>query len=118
MPQENSLQQSLRNESPTAASRQGMVKTGSSNDTPVQAPRSLSIVIVRPPAVLPFTAQNAVMEIPPIGPAYLAATLKRAGHRVRIIDAFGEAPGRLTHHDNEFTTNGQFQPINMGLFAW
>src|SRR5262245_7914163 len=47
---------------------------------------------------------------PPPGVAYLAAVLKQAGHRVRIIDAFGEAPERLTHVPG--------QPLNViGLTA-
>jgi radical SAM superfamily enzyme YgiQ (UPF0313 family) len=72
----------------------------------LDARRSLSIVLIRPPSLLPFTAQNAVVEIPPIGLAYLAACLERAGHRVRIIDAFGESPDQLTRHAGEYTTNG------------
>jgi anaerobic magnesium-protoporphyrin IX monomethyl ester cyclase len=83
-----------------------MADAQSTTGKPLASRRPLSIALIRPPAVLPFTAQNAVMEIPPIGLAYLASSLQRAGHRVRIIDAFGEAPGRLTHHNNEFTTNG------------
>jgi radical SAM superfamily enzyme YgiQ (UPF0313 family) len=67
--------------------------------------RPLSIVLIRPPSMLPGTAQNAVLEIAPIGLAYVAASLERAGHRVRVIDSFGEAIGQLTAHDG-FVTNG------------
>lgn len=70
-----------------------------------KAARALSIVLVRPPSVLPLDATNAVLEIPPIGLAYLAAALREAGHRVTIVDAFGEAVERLVRHA-EFTTNG------------
>jgi radical SAM superfamily enzyme YgiQ (UPF0313 family) len=77
-------------------------------ETPVllEPARSLSIVLVRPPSMLPEGAQNAVLEIPPIGLAYLDADLGLAGHRVRVIDAFGEAPGRLTAQADAYTTNG------------
>lgn len=69
--------------------------------------RPLSIALVRPPSLLPFSAQNsAVAEIAPIGLAYLCACLKQAGHRVRIIDAFGEAPAQLFRHADGYTTNG------------
>jgi radical SAM superfamily enzyme YgiQ (UPF0313 family) len=68
--------------------------------------RSLSIALVRPPSMLPGTAQNAILEIAPIGLAYLAAVLGQAGHRVRIIDAFGEGMGRLTRHPDGYTMNG------------
>lgn len=60
--------------------------------------RPLSIALVRPPSMLPGSAHNAIQEVPPIGLAYLAAVLGQAGHRVRIVDAFGEAVGRLTPH--------------------
>jgi anaerobic magnesium-protoporphyrin IX monomethyl ester cyclase len=73
---------------------------------PEAAERPLTVVLVRPPAMLPVTARNAVREIPPIGLAYLAAALGRAGHRARIVDAFGEAPDRVVAHDDGYRTNG------------
>ena len=73
----------------------------------LEALRSLSIALIRPASVLPFTAQNvSVLDAPPIGLAYLAACLKKAGHRVRIIDAFGEAPGQLIHDEEGYAVNG------------
>ncbi|MEE8607363.1 MAG: cobalamin-dependent protein [Nitrospiraceae bacterium] len=72
----------------------------------LEADSSLTVALIRPPSVLPFTAQNAVLEVPPIGLAYLAACLKGAGHRVNIIDAFGEAPNLITPHDEGYNTNG------------
>ena len=72
----------------------------------LETPGSLLIALIRPPSVLPFTAQNAVLEIPPIGLAYLGSSLKRAGHRIRIIDSFGEAPGQLINDDDGYTING------------
>ncbi len=74
----------------------------------IQPRRPLSIVLIRPASVLPITAHNVwVLDAPPIGLAYLSAYLKRAGHRVRIIDAFGEAPGQLTRdHAEGYAING------------
>src|SRR5262245_16434389 len=77
---------------------------------PTQAPlaacRSLSIVLIRTAPAAPTTALNGLIEVPPIGLAYLAASLKRAGHRVRIVDAFGEQPSQLVEHPDGFVTQG------------
>jgi anaerobic magnesium-protoporphyrin IX monomethyl ester cyclase len=74
--------------------------------TPLQAQRPLSIVLVRAATVLPADAGNTLYELPPLGLAYVAAALKQAGHRVRVIDAFGEQPGRLNHEADGFATKG------------
>jgi radical SAM superfamily enzyme YgiQ (UPF0313 family) len=67
----------------------------------------LSIVLIRPAAMMPLTAHNVwVLDAPPIGLAYLASSLKNAGHRVRIIDAFGEAPRQLTCDAEGYAING------------
>ncbi len=69
--------------------------------------RPLSIVLVRPASLLPLSAHNVwVLDAPPIGLAYLAAALKQAGHRVRIIDAFGEAPDKITRDPDGYGING------------
>ncbi len=69
----------------------------------LEALRSLSIVLVRPASILPIGAHNvSILDAPPIGLAYLAACLKKAGHRVRIIDAFGEAPHQLVHDEEGY----------------
>jgi anaerobic magnesium-protoporphyrin IX monomethyl ester cyclase len=69
--------------------------------------RPLSIVLIRPASLLPLTAHNvSVLDAPPIGLAYLAAALKRAGHRVRIIDAFGEAPDMVTRDPDGYGISG------------
>jgi len=49
------------------------------------------ITLIRPPAVSSLHAYS-VGIVPPLGPAYVAAALDAAGHRVRVIDALGEAP--------------------------
>jgi radical SAM superfamily enzyme YgiQ (UPF0313 family) len=49
------------------------------------------IVLIRPPAVSSRHAYS-VAVVPPLGPAYVAAALRAAGHRITAIDALGEAP--------------------------
>ncbi|HYC53959.1 MAG TPA: cobalamin-dependent protein [Candidatus Binatia bacterium] len=72
-----------------------------------QPVRSLCIALLRPASILPLTANNiSIVDSPPIGLAYLAASLKKAGHRVRIIDAFGEAPTQLTRDPEGYAING------------
>ena len=49
------------------------------------------VTLLRPPAISTrFTYTIGVVL--PLGPAYIAATLLEAGHRVAVIDALGEAP--------------------------
>ena len=48
-----------------------------------------TVQIVRPFAVISRTTYSAPITLP-IGPAYLAATLEKAGYSVGIIDAIGE----------------------------
>ncbi|MCA8942030.1 MAG: B12-binding domain-containing radical SAM protein [Planctomycetes bacterium] len=52
----------------------------------------LRVLLIRPPFVLPKSARLANHGTPPLGVAYLAGTLKREGHQVTCIDAFGEKP--------------------------
>lgn len=73
----------------------------------VEPSRPLSIVLVRPASLLPLTAHNVwVLDAPPLGLAYLSAALKVAGHRVRIIDAFGEAPDKVTRDPDGYGISG------------
>lgn len=52
---------------------------------------SAHIALIRPPAVASRHAYSLAI-VPPLGPAYIAAALESAGHRVTVIDALGEAP--------------------------
>jgi radical SAM superfamily enzyme YgiQ (UPF0313 family) len=47
--------------------------------------------LIRPPLVSSLHAYSIAI-VPPLGPAYVAAALEAAGHRVTVIDALGEAP--------------------------
>src|SRR5262249_56623106 len=48
--------------------------------------------LIRPPKITPPSAPHTQPGIPPIGLAFIAAVLERAGHKVLVIDAYGEAP--------------------------
>lgn len=63
-----------------------------SDDSPHEsAPRGRHVTLVRPPAISTrFTYTIGVVL--PLGPAYVAAALLEAGHRVAVVDALGEAP--------------------------
>ncbi|MBM3245546.1 MAG: cobalamin B12-binding protein, partial [Candidatus Omnitrophica bacterium] len=53
------------------------------------------VVLIRPPFLLPSVVFNTTPGVPPIGIAYLAGSLKAAGHKVQIIDSFGASPDRI-----------------------
>ena len=57
--------------------------------------RALRVCVVRPPTL---TSVGAVGQdaVPPIGPAYVTASLLDAGHEVSAVDAVGEAPDQYT----------------------
>lgn len=66
---------------------------------------SASVVIIRPPIVRP--KWNYVnLTTPPIGPAYVAASLRQAGFEVSMIDAIGEAIEKFTPLENGFLLHG------------
>ena len=49
------------------------------------------VTLVRPPMLMPESNVAVKEGSPSIGLAYVAAALKKAGHRVKVVDAFGEA---------------------------
>jgi len=54
----------------------------------LQMAMRLKVVLVNPPTTANFETQNALgLKTPPLGLAYLAATLERSGYDVSIIDA-------------------------------
>ncbi len=50
----------------------------------------MHICLIRPPAIVPVGAYVGSLT-PPIGLAYLAGSLKKSGHKVKIIDSVGSA---------------------------
>lgn len=55
----------------------------------------MRVQLVHPPAFLNPTALTALRPSLPLGLAYIAGSLREAGHEVSIIDAVGEAPDRV-----------------------
>jgi radical SAM superfamily enzyme YgiQ (UPF0313 family) len=53
------------------------------------------VTILRPPLLVPNWSDSGPLT-PPIGPAYLAASLRAAGHTPRIVDGLGENPFQIT----------------------
>jgi anaerobic magnesium-protoporphyrin IX monomethyl ester cyclase len=54
-----------------------------------------TVTILRPPLLVPTWSDSGPLT-PPIGPAYLAASLRQAGHEARIVDGLGENPFQVT----------------------
>ncbi|MGH7812496.1 MAG: B12-binding domain-containing radical SAM protein [Candidatus Binataceae bacterium] len=53
-----------------------------------------NVTLVRPPALR--SKRSIVVISPPVGIAYLAGSLRAAGHRVTVVDGLGEDPVRHT----------------------
>jgi anaerobic magnesium-protoporphyrin IX monomethyl ester cyclase len=68
---------------------------------------SLKIQLLHPPGI--YHARNLSSLTPslPLGLAYVAAALERAGFPVGVIDAIGEAPTRVEKH-------GEFRRVGLG----
>ena len=63
-------------------------------------------VLFRTPLVVPKWSHTAPI-CPPLGLAYVAASLKRAGYNVRCVDALGEAPlQRIATEDKKYLYYG------------
>lgn len=54
-----------------------------------------TVTILRPPLLVPMWSDSGPLT-PPVGPAYLAASLRQAGHTARIVDGIGENPFQVT----------------------
>src|SRR5688572_9430644 len=54
-----------------------------------------TVTILRPPLLVPNWSDSGPLT-PPIGPAYLAASLRQTGHTARIVDGLGENPFQVT----------------------
>jgi len=56
----------------------------------------LKIQLIHPPVFLNVAAMTALRPSLPLGLAYVAASLRQAGHAVSVLDAVGQAPGQVT----------------------
>ena len=50
----------------------------------------MKIVLIQPPSLIAVDNYSTMTQ-PPIGIAYLAAFIRQAGHKVKVVDAVGEA---------------------------
>src|SRR6185295_17346010 len=51
----------------------------------------MQVTLLRPPLIFPRSRPAQTVKVaPPLGLAYVAGTLQRAGHSVSCIDALGE----------------------------
>jgi anaerobic magnesium-protoporphyrin IX monomethyl ester cyclase len=56
------------------------------------------IQLIHPPVYLNVHAMTALRPSMPLGLAYIASALRKAGHEVSMLDAVGEAPDQVTEH--------------------
>ena len=67
-------------------------------------PVSVPVALIRPPVVVLPSSLATHGPTPPIGLAYIASTLRSAGHTVRLIDAPGEAIEQVADIDTPVGT--------------
>jgi len=72
---------------------------------PAAHARSLHVQLVHPPQRIAPTNIVSSIAIPPLGLAYLAASLEQAGHTVSVVDAIGEGLDNVYDH-NGFVVRG------------
>lgn len=65
---------------------------------------SIHITLVRPPVLELSRNLSSYGAILPIGLAYIAAVLRDAGHKIKVIDAPGEAIDRFRDHESPIGT--------------
>ncbi len=56
------------------------------------------ITLIRPPIVVPKWAHTTIV-CPPVGMAYLASSIRKDGHQVKLIDSTGESPFNVMEVD-------------------
>jgi anaerobic magnesium-protoporphyrin IX monomethyl ester cyclase len=68
--------------------------------TPRPGRRGARVTLIRPNTVVFPKSLSWYGPVPPIGMAYVAATLRQGGHDVQVIDSAGEAIDRATDFDS------------------
>lgn len=92
----------------------------------------MNVQLVHPPVYLNVHAMTALRPSLPLGLAYIAAALRKAGHEITLLDAVAEAPDQVTR-DNHLHRLGltpeqivarldpradAFGVTNMWSFSW
>ena len=63
------------------------------------------IALVRPPSIVSAGSFSGFLT-PPIGLAYIGASLRSSGHKITIVDAVGLNPGKSTYIGNKLVLRG------------
>ena len=63
------------------------------------------VALIRPPSIVSVGSFSAFIT-PPIGLAYIAASLRSSGHKVVIVDALGIDPGKSTYIGDKLILRG------------
>lgn len=66
--------------------------------------KKMKILLINPPILHKKWSMTGVIN-PPLGIMYLSSAAKRRGHEVKILDALGEAPKKITAY-NKFEYSG------------
>ena len=74
-----------------ALTKEKINETEMVNLTSLNSANKSKIVLLRTPMVVPKWS-HAFSICPPLGMAYVAASLRQSGYGVRCIDSLGEAP--------------------------
>ena len=65
----------------------------------------MKFTLIRPPVMMPVF-NMADLVVPPIGPAYIAAAVRKAGHDVTFLDAVALAIEKYTRHERDTMLHG------------
>ena len=71
----------------------------------------MHVTLVHPPQFVAAGNQVSTIAMPPLGLAYLAGTLREAGHEVAVVDGFGEGLGRRTPFGSVFLWGLPYEEI-------
>ena len=63
------------------------------------------VALIRPPSIVSVGSFSGFIT-PPIGLAYIAASLRSSGHKVVIVDAVGIDPGKSTYIGDKLVLRG------------
>ena len=65
----------------------------------------VKVALIRPPSIVSVGSFSGFIT-PPIGLAYIAASLRSSGHKVSIVDALGIDPGKSTYIGDKLILRG------------
>lgn len=72
----------------------------------------MQVTLINPPGIKSFSGLQMHVPNPPIGLAYIAATLKDAGHGCKVIDGAGEALDRVSPYPDRADFLMQGLPVD------